>query len=160
MFYHAAQGGAQCQCGSRLSQFRTGDRDARSDRVGNNQNGDCLVLLYTTYPNMDDEWHLTDIVVCAVNRMGGKALIDSIMPSPPTATLPKVPSVRLYHQYSFHSEYRPHPAVVELSQGLADGQLFQSQKTSGLILVNAELIHGVNATEVTNTYNLTLAPRG
>jgi N-acetylneuraminic acid mutarotase len=49
--------------------------------------------------------------------------------------------------------------VLELSRGLANGNLFQNFGNNTFI-VNGEILHGNTVKEVTNTYNLTISPRG
>lgn len=146
--------------------FNSADRDAVQDRAGNNESGDCLVLVYSTpYPEVDDERHITELVVYYRQPdASGEGSVHRFRHSF---------SVANYIEESlFDSSYTietvlsnlntsgTHPEVVELSRGLANGQLFKSQQQGSLILVNGEIIHGVNSTEVTNTYNLTLSPRG
>lgn len=146
--------------------FESSDRDSPSDRAGNNESGDCLLLVYSTpYPNVDDERHITDMVLYYRKADDtGHGSVHRFRHSFSTENYVK--------ESSFDSEYSietvlselntsgEHAEVVELSRGLANGKLFKIQQQGSLILVNGEIIHGVNSTEVTNTYNLTLAPRG
>jgi len=146
--------------------FDSANRDQVADRAGNNESGDCLLLVYSTpYPEVDDERHITDLVVYYRSPdQNGQGSVHRFRHSFSTENYIK--------ESLFNSTYTietvlsdlntqgSHPEVVELSRGLANGRLFKSQQQGSLILVNAEIIHGVNSTEVTNTYNLTLAPRG
>lgn len=53
-----------------------------------------------------------------------------------------------------------HTEVVELSEGLANGRLFLNFRESSIV-VRGELVHnGPNGDTVSNTYNLTVSPRG
>lgn len=51
------------------------------------------------------------------------------------------------------------PVVVELSEGLAQGDLFFNLWNSS-VMVNGKIIHGNAAKRVTETYNFTVSPRG
>jgi prepilin-type N-terminal cleavage/methylation domain-containing protein len=50
--------------------------------------------------------------------------------------------------------------VVELAEGLADGNLFFNGRTGRSITINGEIFHGNRAQIVSNTYNFTIFPRG
>ncbi|MCH6256022.1 type II secretion system GspH family protein [Puniceicoccaceae bacterium K14] len=53
-----------------------------------------------------------------------------------------------------------HTVVAELSQGLADGSLFFNFRNSSIV-IRGELIHDIDGTtQVSNTYNFTISPRG
>ena len=49
--------------------------------------------------------------------------------------------------------------VVQLSKGLADGQLFYNYLDQSIML-KAQIIHGNAAKRITDTYNYTVSPRG
>lgn len=146
--------------------FNSGDRDAIQDRAGNNESGDCLMLVYSTpYPNVDDDRHVTDLVLYYRQPdASGQGSVHRFRHSFSTENYIEEslfnPSYTIETVLSDLNTSGTHPQVVELSQGLANGKLFKNQQQGSLILVNGEIIHGKNSTEVTNTYNLTLAPRG
>lgn len=52
-----------------------------------------------------------------------------------------------------------HKQVVELAEGLADGNMFFNFWNKS-VMINGKLIHGNKAKEVTDTYNYTISPRG
>lgn len=56
------------------------------------------------------------------------------------------------------SGWNSNDMVVEMSEGLADNQLFYNFGKS-TIMVNGKIIHGVEAKRVTDTYNFTIATR-
>ena len=49
--------------------------------------------------------------------------------------------------------------IVELAEGRADGNLFYNFKDTSVML-NAKIIHGNDAKQITDTYNMTIKPRG
>lgn len=49
--------------------------------------------------------------------------------------------------------------VLQLVQGLTGNRLFRRINNGQAFLVNGEIIHGTNAQQVTNTYNLTISTR-
>ena len=146
--------------------FSLSDRNEPEDRAGNGESGDCLLLVYSTpYPNVDDDRHITELVAYyrapdedgkgSVHRFRHELAVGNYINESTFAADYTIETVLANLNTSgTHSE------VVELSRGLANGNLFKSQKQGSLVLVNGEIIHGVNSTEVTNTYNLTLSPRG
>jgi len=52
-----------------------------------------------------------------------------------------------------------HTTVVNLAEGLANGMLFYNFNNRSL-LVNAKIVHGNIAKQITGTYNFTVSPRG
>ncbi len=52
-----------------------------------------------------------------------------------------------------------HTKVVELTEGLANGDLFYNFQGKS-IMVNAKISHGNAAKRITDTYNFTISPRG
>ncbi len=49
--------------------------------------------------------------------------------------------------------------VLQLAKGLADGKLFYNFRNKSL-MIKAQIVQGLNARKVTNTYNFTVTPRG
>ena len=146
--------------------FSVADRNSLADRKGVNESGDCLVLIYTTpHPNVDDPRHVTDIVVYF-----RQAEEDGIGPvyrfEHSFGSGAYVSELTFSDSYTVESILStidttgPYQEIIELSRGLADGELFQTKDQNKTIIVNGEIMHGNSMTEVTNTYNLTLSPRG
>ncbi|MGE9295645.1 MAG: PulJ/GspJ family protein [Puniceicoccales bacterium] len=151
--------------------FNKEDRDQDSDKQKAGQSGDCLVLVNTEYyPDSDSPTHYTRIIVYyripddegdeagPVHRYeweasGPSQYVSSVGPggaavpleSVLTSKIPNIP--------------KDDPVVIELSRGVADGRLFTNYKDT-TIVINGEILHGNKVKEVTNTYNLSISPRG
>lgn len=54
---------------------------------------------------------------------------------------------------------RSHIEVLKLAEGLANGMLFHNFNDRS-VLVNAKIVHGNAAKQITGTYNFTVSPRG
>lgn len=148
------------------SSFASADRDSQSDRRGNGESGDCLLLIYSTpYPEVDDERCVTDIIVYYRQADGeGRGPVYRFKHSYAEADYleaSEFESKTIEDILTGLNTSGTHPEVIELSKGLANGKLFVSQEEGAFILVNGEIIHGENEnSEVTNTYNLTISTRG
>ncbi|WP_309399901.1 PilW family protein [Cerasicoccus maritimus] len=149
------------------SSFATEDRDTGSDRRDDGQSGDCLVLITTEpYPDTDSPEHYTsaaiyfrtvsddDSGVGPVYRIEWKATSASNYVNASDNTLEELLASIAPND---EGDYQ---VVVELSRGVADGRLFTNYQQGKITVVNGEILHGNNAQEVTNTYNLSISPRG
>jgi prepilin-type N-terminal cleavage/methylation domain-containing protein len=141
--------------------FALAQRDAPSDRVESGLSGDCLVLVHTErYPTMEDPDHYSKIVVffrLADEDGVGPVHRAEVEFSPPLE--PGGLNFETFMANHFPDDPTDFPVVLQLSRGLTDGSLFQNRRDISF-LVNGEIIHGKNREEVTNTYNLTISPRG
>lgn len=145
--------------------FTTGDRNEKEDQRQTGESGDCLVLIYyDPYPDIDDDEHYTKIIVffrrpesdglspvyraevefdppLEIDTSGGTNHFETLLAS------------------HFPNDQGDFPVVLELSRGLANGRLFRNFGNATYV-VNGEILHGNKVKEVTNTYNLTISPRG
>lgn len=147
------------------SSFALSDRNAVSDQKQSGETGDCLVLVYyDPYPSIEDPLHYTKLVI-----FFRKADADGISPvyraekvfSTPQKidTTKGVSHFEDFVKLQFANDSGDYPVVLELSRGLADGKLFRNFGNNTFV-VNGEILHGNSVKEVTNTYNLTISPRG
>jgi type II secretory pathway pseudopilin PulG len=143
--------------------FAKAKRDSAGDRRRSAETGDCLVLVsYDPYPNLDDPPHYTKLVVF-FRRPDSDGIGPVYMaekefstPVPALGTNDTFEEVLAKH---FPNDSGDWPIVLELSRGLADGRLFRVFGDNTFV-INGEIIHGNKIKEVTNTYNLTISPRG
>lgn len=147
--------------------FATTDRNAGSDRRDDSQSGDCLVLVNTEpYPDADDPEHYTSAIIYfrrgaadddgvgPVYRLEWQASSPSDFVDTSTQTLEELLATIA------PDDTGEYPVVIELSRGVANGRLFTNYKQGKVTVVNGEILHGNNVKEVTNTYNLSISPRG
>lgn len=141
--------------------FSLAQRDAPEDRMESGFSGDCLVLVHKErFPTMEDPEHYSKIVVFfRLPDSGGvgpvhRAEIEFDPPRDPGSA-----DFETFMAGHFPNDPTGFPVVLELSRGLSDGNLFQNRGSSSF-LVNGEILHGKGREEVTNTYNLTISPRG
>lgn len=149
--------------------FSATDRDSGVDRRDDGLSGDCLVLVNTEpFPDTDSPEHYTRIIVYfrkadATDNVGPVRRIE--WPSSGTtgtghyidATTKTIEAQLASIAPNDSGDY---PVIVELSRGMADGRLFTNFRQGKVIVVNGEILHGNQAEEVTNTYNLSISPRG
>ncbi|MFP4261193.1 MAG: PilW family protein [Opitutales bacterium] len=146
--------------------YQLANRDDISDRRQSGTSGDCLVLIHTDpYPTINDPKHYNRIViyyreadedgVSPVYRV--EKTFDPPLPIDTTAGVDHFESFLATHFLS-HSP-ADSEVVLELARGLADGRLFRNVGNNSFV-INGEIIHGNEIKEVTNTYNLTISPRG
>ncbi len=57
------------------------------------------------------------------------------------------------------SDITRHNQMIEFAEGRANGDLFYNFKDAS-VMINAKIIHGNIAKEITDTYNMTIKPRG
>lgn len=143
--------------------YKPANRDARNDRRDSDETGDCLVLVHKEpYPDIIDDKHYSKIVVYyrepdadgrgPVYRV--EKTFDPPVPIDNNEGFEKFLSAHFPAHDSATSEI-----VLELSRGLADGKLFHNLGNNSFV-INGEIVHGNEVKEVTNTYNLTISPRG
>ena len=146
--------------------YQITNRNERKDRRASGETGDCLVLVHMDpYPNVDDPKHYKKVVI--YYRQADSNGRGPVYRTERTFDPPKQIRVEdgFDHFEKFLSTHFPsHSAtdsevVLELSQGLADGRLFHNFGNNSFV-INGEIIHGNKVEEVTNTYNLTISPRG
>ena len=137
------------------------ERNEVIDRRTEGSTGDLLVLVFQEpYPNLDDPTHITRIVAyyrdASATEKGPirKWEVDytpsnyqEAAANPIESLLPTV------------SEFKSGEKVVELSEGLADGNLFLNFEDRS-IMVKGQIYHGNDYKRLTDTYNFTITPRG
>jgi len=154
------------------SSFAPEDRNASGDRRGPEQSGDCLVLVNTEfYPDAGSPTHYTRIIAYyrladegddntgPVHRFEWEAenpseYISSELTGGGVRTLESVLT------QVAPTEDTENPVVIELSRGVANGRLFTPYRNGATIIISGEILHGNAVKEVTNTYNLSISPRG
>lgn len=141
--------------------FALAQRDSPGDRMESGFSGDCLVLVHKKrHPTMTDPYHYSKIVVFF--RLADQGGLGPVHRAEVEFSLPKDPGGDDFETFMakhFPGDPTGFPIVLELSRGLSDGSLFQNRGSSSF-LVNGEILHGDGEQEVTNTYNLTISPRG
>lgn len=152
--------------------FALSDRDKPGDRRESGQTGDCLVLIYYDYfnsgslnyspvPGPDDEGRYTKLVVFFrkpdSDGISPVYRAEKVFSSP--QEIDKTKKFEDFLAAQFSNDEGDYPVVLELSRGLADGNLFRNFGNNTFV-VNGEILHGNDVKEVTNTYNLTISPRG
>ena len=145
--------------------FAPSDRDSKSDQKESGLTGDCLVLVHMDpYPDEDDDKHYTKLVVYfrSPDENGESPVyrVEKTFSTPQSIDTSNGTS----HFEQFLATHFPDSddttdVVLELSRGLADGNLFRNFG-NGTFIVNGEILHGNKVKEITNTYNLTISPRG
>ncbi|MEO0795914.1 MAG: prepilin-type N-terminal cleavage/methylation domain-containing protein [Verrucomicrobiota bacterium] len=147
--------------------FDPDDRNSGGDRRDDQQSGDCLVLINTEYyPDTSGTEHYTDIIVYfrTEDEEGDGA-------GPVHRFEWSASSVANYYDSADYEleevlalvapdEDTSNPVVIELSRGVADGRLFTNYQQGMVTVINGEILHGNKVKEVTNTYNLSISPRG
>ena len=155
--------------------FQQNDRDDPSDRLRDGSHGDFLLLVYVEpWPNVNSPDHYTRVVgyfreadPTNPNSEGPVMRVEKFYHNPTLAVTPAgssgpfVSSVNstvedLLDSLSYNGTY---PTVVQLSRGLANGQLFYNYLDRS-IMIKAQIIHGNVAKRITDTYNYTVSPRG
>jgi prepilin-type N-terminal cleavage/methylation domain-containing protein len=146
--------------------FAPTDRNAFADRKASGQSGDCLILVYTEpYPDIDSDKHYERIIAYfraeESNGVGPVYRVEVNYTTPQEIDT----STGVNHFEDFLStalsttSSDDYTTVLELSKGLSDGRLFRAAN-NGTFIINGEIIHGNDVQEMTNTYNLTISPRG
>lgn len=146
--------------------YKPTSRDKKSDRQETGQSGDCLVLIHKKpHPDHDDPQHYTEIVVYYrdADSVGMSPVYRVSKTFDPPIEIDTSPGDDHFEAF-LSTHFLSHSAadaeiVVELSKGLADGQLFRNIG-NGTFVINGEILHGNKVKEITNTYNLTISPRG
>ncbi|WP_309385962.1 prepilin-type N-terminal cleavage/methylation domain-containing protein [Cerasicoccus frondis] len=146
--------------------FAQEDRNEGSDRRDDGQSGDCLVLFTTEpYPDADSPEHYTSAIIYfrkgsdesdgvgPVYRLSWQANPSQYV------NASDVPMETMLANIAA-DDTGDYPVVIELSRGVANGRLFTNYKNGKVAVVNGEILHGNQVKEVTNTYNLSISPRG
>jgi prepilin-type N-terminal cleavage/methylation domain-containing protein len=152
-------------CGYVYASISSSDRNSASDRRESGESGDCLVLIsMDPYPDIHDDKHYTGLVVYYrlpdENGEGPVYRAEKSFSTPQSINVSS--GVNHFEQFlaaQFPNFNTSGEVVLELSRGLANGNLFQNFGNNTFI-VNGEILHGNTVKEVTNTYNLTISPRG
>jgi prepilin-type N-terminal cleavage/methylation domain-containing protein len=147
--------------------YQISNRDQRKDRQASGETGDCLVLIHTDpHPDIDDPKHYSKIVIyyrrADEDGRGPVYRVEKEFDPPETIeTGNGYDHFETFMKTHFpdHNSLADSEIVLELSQGLADGKLFHNLGNNSFV-INGEIIHGNKVQEVTNTYNLTISPRG
>ena len=145
--------------------FAASERNKLDDQKQSGETGDCLVLVYyDPYPDIDDPLHYTKLVVFF--RKPDADGLSPVYRAEKTFASPVEidTSTGVDHFEDFLASHFPddsadYPVILELSRGLADNKLFRNFGNNTFV-VNGEILHGNKVKEVTNTYNLTISPRG
>jgi prepilin-type N-terminal cleavage/methylation domain-containing protein len=140
--------------------FNVSDRNASNDRQLDGNTGDFLLLVYhEPYPNFDDPEHFTRYIGYFrrpdANGRGPVYRFEKQFAPADYIEANKGPEY-LISGVSMANNFEE---VIELSRGLADGNLFYNFNNNS-VMIKAEIIHGNDAKRVTDTYNFTISPRG
>lgn len=146
--------------------YKLNNRDEISDRRQSGVSGDCLVLVHTDpHPDIDDPKHYNRIVVYyrEADEDGMSPVYRIAKSFDPPVSIDTDSGVDHFEKF-LNTHFLSHSPVdsdivVELSRGLADGRLFRNIGNNSFV-INGEILHGNQVQEVTNTYNLTISPRG
>lgn len=146
------------------------DHDSPGDRLFDGETGNLLVLAY-----QGDPPNLQFINARPILRLVGYYLNDkvSVADAPDEHPIFKfdvtIPTEKQYNSLEslipepvaqpVSKTGETHTKVVELSEGLANGDLFYNFQGKS-IMVNAKISHGNAAKRITDTYNFTISPRG
>lgn len=143
--------------------FDADDRDAAEDQLLEGKTGDFVVFVYLGLPT-----DATRVNQRPIERIVGyyRAVDD---PDDPDALGPvrrfdleitgNAQSATLESILPVASSSDDYPAVVQLSQGLANGDMFFNLWNQSL-MINGKIVHGNAAKRITDTYNFTVSPRG
>ncbi len=143
--------------------YATTNRNRPIHRRGSGETGDCLALIHMVpYPNIDDAKHYSKII--AYYRQAdesGRGPVYRVEKEfhPPAHINPAVSFETFFRQHFPNHTDLNSEIVLELSRGLSNGNLFHNLGNNTFV-INGEIIHGNAVQEVTNTYNLTISPRG
>lgn len=160
--------------------FEAEDRDSVSDRLLAGNSGDFLVFGFQGEPDLSTSVNAPQPIMRLVGyyrapedpndpkSLGpvrffdtdddfgydddGDPLLSPIDPLDPPG--PEEILASLYPE----STRNQNLVVVEMSEGLADNQLFYNFGKS-TIMVNGKIVHGVEAKRITDTYNFTISTR-
>lgn len=143
--------------------FNYDDRDELSDQVLEGGTGDFVVFVFQGWPETGTQLSArpTERIVGYYRAVQNpdnssehapvrKFEIDVPLADRHRSLEALLPPANKVHEY---------PMVVELSEGLANGDLFFNLWNSSL-MVNGKIIHGNEAKRITETYNFTISPRG
>lgn len=149
------------------SSFNIGDCDDMSDRRDIAFSGDCLILVYTEFPEFDPEnnsepYYERIVVYYRSADTEGYSPVFRREANFPSGTF----LTSAYGEDGFESflaeqfgSFGDEEEVLQLSKGLTNNQLFRVIGDH-TIVINGEIIHGKNIQQITNTFNLTISTRG
>jgi prepilin-type N-terminal cleavage/methylation domain-containing protein len=153
--------------------FNAADRDSTADQLSDGMTGDFLLLLFMEpYPNADDPEHYTRVVGYfrypdaqskegPVYRFEKRFYRPDLSSIPPGFSGPWLNSEDTTPE-KIIADLNPsgaYPTVIQLSRGLANGQLFYNYLDRS-VMIKGEIVHGNEAKRITDTYNYTVSPRG
>lgn len=141
--------------------INVGDRNQIVDRKTMGNTGDFLLLIFQEeYPNLGDPVYITRITGyyrdATTNSRGPIRKFD-IQYDPADYKLASTTLVE--DLIPSKSVLQNQKVVTELSEGLANGQLFLNYEDRS-IMVKGQIIHGNDYKRLTDTYNFTITPRG
>jgi prepilin-type N-terminal cleavage/methylation domain-containing protein len=155
--------------------LRSSDRNDPGDRLRDGGSGDLLLLVFQEpWPSLNSPEHFTRIVGYyreadpadpdgegPVRRFEKRFHNPSLGSAPAGSSGPYVSAqLKTVEEMITDIQYSSdHMTVVQLSRGLANGQLFYNYLDRSII-VKAQIIHGNVAKRITDTYNYTVSPRG
>lgn len=142
--------------------FSPQDRASAADRRNDRQSGDCLVLVSTIpWPNTNSPRCLSRIIAYYRKpNQNGEGPVHKFVrefSTPLSLDNTSIEQILLNLSPTISSS---DPQVLELSRGLSDGRLFTNVRQGRVVVVNGEIMHGNKVKEITNTYNLSVSPRG
>lgn len=142
------------------SSWDTDARDAPADRLAEGKSGDFVVFV-TLDPISSDAVTTGRTIESIVGYY--RDAIDPNKAAPVRSFRKKLTtndkSLTLEKILPVQSSSTNHDQVIELSEGLADGRLFYNLWNTS-VMVNGRILHGNAAKWITDTYNLTISPRG
>lgn len=156
--------------------FKPVDRNEEVDQLRMGNSGDFMLLVFKQpYPTFRDDDHITRLVGYFreadpnnPNSEGPVRRFDLNYHNPSLGTTPPgsagpYPNARLNPVENLISHLSfsgsNYATVVQLSRGLANGQLFFNYLDDA-VMIKAEIIHGNVAKRITDTYNYTVSPKG
>jgi len=143
--------------------FKNTDHDSAGDRLAESNAGDYIVLVFQgPLPTLISQTRPISAIIgyyrapvdpSNPTSMGPVRKFEISFSPASTAPLESLlPDESLINSSNF-------PKIIELSEGLADGNLFYNFWNKSIV-VNGKIIHGNEAKRVTETYNFTISPRG
>lgn len=137
--------------------FNNADHNTAGSRLHDGQSGDYLVLVSQAPPQGFQN------SIRPIERIVGfyrSADVDNRGPVRKFVLEFDPPSTSdLEDLLPDQSEVDDFPQVLELAEGLADGNMFFNFWNKS-VMVNGKILHGNEAKRVTDTYNFTISPRG
>lgn len=152
------------------------DRNEFVDQRDLGESGDCLVLVKTEpFPDTNSQRFFRKIIIYyrQVTPAGDMAVLRQVIDfNTATESTANVgddtnpnPDPDFFENFLSQqmnsTNLNPPETVLESTRGLTGGGLFLLlDDFDGTFLINGEIINGLNADRITNTYNLTISTRG